>query len=164
MSRNCLDSLPRFCHRRSSKRVGRIMVPSLLPVHCIQRYETSTNRIAAVLIAIALRRPQLAQVGTDVTQVSEVAMASWLPDALEELRSLRAAGVNMPGIGDFTVSEETADRARQLITLDCVSRLPAPTIVPFSGGGIAISWSDDGKELLLCVFPSQEVTYERKVR
>lgn len=128
--------------------------PNLPPVPYVQRYETSTDIVTAVPLLAAL--PQLAQ-------VAGVATAPWLAGALEELRSIGAAGVNMPGIGDFTVSEETADRARQLLTLGCVTKLPAPTIVPFSGGGLAISWSEGGKELQLLVFSNQEVTYERKV-
>ena len=132
-----------------------MMISLNLPsVPYVQRDKTSTDTITSFFIFIA--RSQLAQ-------VADVATAPWLSDVLSELRSLKAAGVNMPGIGDFTISEETADRARQLLTLACVTKLPAPAIVPFSGGGISINWSEGGKELQLFVFPNQEVTYERKV-
>jgi len=103
---------------------------------------------------LRLALPQLAQ-------VADVTAASWLPGALEELRSLKAAGVNMPGVGDFTVTDDTMDHARQLLALACNIRLPAPTIVPFSGGGLALTWSRSERSLVFSVYPDREVTYER---
>jgi hypothetical protein len=87
--------------------------------------------------------------------------APWLADALEELRALKAAGKDMPGLGDFRLTDETADRARKLLTLEPVRRLPAPTIVPFSGGGLALNWGAKGYDLSLSVYPDREVTFIR---
>jgi hypothetical protein len=123
------------------------------PASYVQRYESSaTNQVSSSHSCFAW--PQLAQ-------VAEVSAAPWLPDTLKELRTLKAAGVNLPGIGDFTLTDDTVDRARQLLTLTCITRLPAPTIAPFSGGGLALSWACDNRGLVLSVYPDREVTYER---
>jgi hypothetical protein len=123
------------------------------PAPYVERYKSrATDGVKFSEFAFA--SPQLAQ-------VADVAAAPWLPDALGELWALKAAGVNMPGLGDFTLTDETVNRARQILTLDCVRNLPAPTIVPFSGGGIAFTWASNGPELLLSVYPDREVTYER---
>lgn len=123
------------------------------PTAYVQRYENrATGPVRPSQSCIAL--PQLAQ-------VADVAAAPWLPDTLEELRTLKAAGINMPGIGDFTITDDTVNRARQLLTLNCITRLPAPTIAPFSGGGLALTWTCNDRGLVLSVYPDQEVTYER---
>jgi hypothetical protein len=123
------------------------------PASYVQRYETNaTGRVSSSHSCFAL--PQL-------TQVADVAAAPWLPDTLEELRTLKAAGVNLPGIGDFTITDDTVNRARQLLTLTCITRLPAPAIAPFSGGGLALSWASNDRGLVLSVYPDREVTYER---
>jgi hypothetical protein len=123
------------------------------PVSYVQRYESSATNGATFRVS-GIVLPQLAQ-------VADVAAAPWLPDALEELRALKAAGVNLPGFGDFTLTDATIDRARQVLTLDCIRHLSAPAIAPFSGGGLAINWSSRGRELILSVYPDREVTYER---
>ena|SRR5437016_5065934 len=48
-----------------------------------------------------------------LARVMEVEEAPWLAGALEELRALKAAGRDVPGLGDFRIAEETMDRARQ---------------------------------------------------
>jgi len=123
------------------------------PASYVQRYGSSTaNTVTPSYFGVA--SPQLAQ-------VANVAAAPWLPDTLEELRALKAAGLNLPGIGDFTITDDTVDRARQLLTLSCITSLPAPTIAPFSGGGLALSWTRNDRGLVLSVYPDREVTYER---
>jgi hypothetical protein len=123
------------------------------PASYVQRYESkATSGVTPSHSSFSW--PQLAQ-------VTEVSAASWLPDTLEELRTLKAEGVNLPGIGDFTIADGTVDRARQLLTLTCITRLPTPTIAPFSGGGLALSWACNERALVLSVYPDREVTYER---
>jgi hypothetical protein len=123
------------------------------PTSYVQRYES--NATSGVTFSHScFAGPQLAQ-------VAEVSAAPWLPDTLEELRTLKAAGVNLPGIGDFTITDDTLNRARQLLTLTCITRLPVPTVAPFSGGGLALSWSRNDRGLVLSVYPDREVTYER---
>lgn len=133
-----------------------MMVPTLPPVPYVQRYESRATGHAghATFQRYRFALPELAR-------VADIDAAPWLPDALEELRALKSAGVNMPGVGDFTISGDTVDRARQILASVCITRLPAPTIVPFSGGGLALSWSRNNRELTLSVYPDQEVTYER---
>ena len=119
----------------------------------VQPFESgATDR--APLRYLRLVLPQLAQ-------VADVSSTSWLADALEELRTLKAAGVNMPGLGDFTIADDTVDRARQLVALASTTSLSAPTIVPFSGGGLALTWLKNDRSLILSVYPDKEVTYER---
>jgi hypothetical protein len=124
------------------------------PAQYVERYENrATSGVTSQVSGIA--PPQL-------TQVADVAAAPWLPDALEQLRELKAAGANLPGFGDFTLTDATIDRARQVLTVAGVTRLSAPEIVPFSGGGLAASWSQNTRELVLCVYPDREVTFERR--
>src|SRR6266481_5888349 len=147
MSRHRVESFSRVCHRRSIERVGCLMSPfaHTPPASYVQRYENrATGRVSPSHFRFAL--PQLAQ-------VADVAAAPWLPDTLEELRALKAAGVNLPGIGDFTITDDTISRARQLLTLSCITSLPAPTIAPFSGGGLALTWACDNRGLVLSVYP-----------
>jgi hypothetical protein len=129
-------------------------LPLVPPAAYVQRYGSSTNDSVITFAYFGAASPQLAK-------VANVASAPWLPDTLEELRALKTAGVNMPGIGDFTITDDTVDRARQLLTLNCITSLPAPTIAPFSGGGLALSWACDNRALVLSVYPDREVTYER---
>ncbi|PYU22861.1 MAG: hypothetical protein DMG32_17195 [Acidobacteria bacterium] len=97
-----------------------------------------------------------------LARVMEVEEAPWLAGALEELRALKAAGRDVPGLGDFRIAEETMDRARQLLTLEPLRRLAAPSVVPFSGGGLALSWNAKGRDLTLSIYPSErEITYAR---
>jgi hypothetical protein len=94
-----------------------------------------------------------------VTRLEEA--ASWLSGVLEELRALKEAGKNIPGLGDFKVTDETADHVRRLLTLESVAKLAAPSIVPFSGGGLVLNWSANGYDLSVSVYPDQEVTFNR---
>jgi hypothetical protein len=123
------------------------------PGSYVQRFENNATS-GVTLSHFCFAWPHLAQ-------VAEVSAAPWLPDTLEELRTLKASGVNLPGIGDFTITDDTVDRARQLLTLTCITSLPAPTIAPFSGGGLALSWACNDRGLVLSVYPDREVTYER---
>ncbi len=126
------------------------------PAPYVQRYESrATGRVTGRVSPHSyFALPQLAQ-------VADVTAAPWLPDTLEDLRALKAAGANLPGIGDFTITDDTVNRARQLLTLNCITRLPAPIIAPFSGGGLALTWTCNDRGLVLSVYPDREVTYER---
>lgn len=98
--------------------------------------------------------PQLAE-------VMEITAAPWLATALEELRDLKEAGRDLPGLGDFRITDDTVDCARRLLTLESIRKLAAPTIVPFSGGGLSLTWSAKGRDLSLSIYPDHEITYAR---
>jgi hypothetical protein len=85
----------------------------------------------------------------------------WLTEALDELRALKEAGKDLPALGDFRISDQTADHARKLLTLESIGKLSAPSIVPFSGGGLSFNWSQKGRDLSLSVYSDQEVTFTR---
>jgi hypothetical protein len=102
----------------------------------------------------------LTSVVPELTPVVQYEGAPWLVVALEELRALKQAGVNIPTLGDFRIAEETMDHVRQLLTVEAVQSLAKPQIVPFSGGGISVVWNVRNKELSFSVYPGDdEVTF-----
>lgn len=126
---------------------GKSMSATTIPI----RWPQSTLSVRPQ--PIELVRPELAR-------VVEVETAPWLSGALEELRTLKEAGRNLPGFGDFRIAEETMDRVRQLLTVDAVGRLSRPNIIQFSGGGISLSWVTGNRELTFSVYPGdEEVTF-----
>ena len=79
--------------------------------------------------------------------------APWLPSLLSDLRLLETSGQYIAGLGDFRVSDATADHVRRLITITSGTPLPEPTLAPFSGGGVALSWSIGNRELTFSAYP-----------
>jgi hypothetical protein len=82
--------------------------------------------------------------------------ARWLPSLLSDLRLLETSGQNIPGVGDFRVSHTTADHVRRLITITSGAPLPEPTLAPFSGGGVALTWSIGDRELMFTAYPDHD--------
>ena len=79
--------------------------------------------------------------------------AHWLPSLLSGLRALETTGENIPGIGDLSVAHATADHVRRLLTIIPGQYLPPPTLAPFSGGGLALSWYIGERELSFTAYP-----------
>ena len=79
--------------------------------------------------------------------------ASWLPSLLLDLRSLETSGQNICGIGDLSVTHATADHVRRLLTIVPGAYLPEPTLAPFSGGGVALTWNIGHRELTFTAYP-----------
>jgi hypothetical protein len=77
----------------------------------------------------------------------------WLPSLLSDLRSLETTGRDIPGIGDFRVSQATADHMRLLLTAISGAPLPQPTLAPFSGGGVALVCRLGNRELTFTAYP-----------
>ena len=77
----------------------------------------------------------------------------WLPSVLWELRSLEKSGQNIPGVGDLRVTRSTADHVRRLLTIASGVYLPEPTLAPFSGGGVALTWNIGNRELAFTAYP-----------
>jgi hypothetical protein len=98
---------------------------------------------------VEIRAPQL-------SHVVSVFSAPWLPSVLEELRTLEKSGQNIPGVGDLTIAESTADHLRRLMTLGPVAQLPEPTLVPFSGGGLSLTWNLGQRELSFSTYPGHD--------
>jgi hypothetical protein len=88
--------------------------------------------------------------------------APWLPVAYEDLRRLQDSGQRIPGLGDLRISQVTADEARRILTLASTIQVPKPTVVPFSGGGIGLTWNLDNREITFNIFPGErEVDFAR---
>lgn len=95
-----------------------------------------------------------------MARVVDVQAAPWLSEALADLRTLKDAGRNQPGFGDFRIADETMNHVRQLLTMEALRQLARPNIIRFSGGGVSLSWVLEGRELTFSVYPGdEEVTF-----
>jgi hypothetical protein len=81
---------------------------------------------------------------------------TWILPLLIELRNLETTGQNIPGVGDLRIAQATADRVRRLLAFVPGAYLPAPTLAPFSGGGLSILWNIGNKELSFTAYPEQD--------
>ncbi|MGH9774086.1 MAG: hypothetical protein ACRD50_03965 [Candidatus Acidiferrales bacterium] len=88
--------------------------------------------------------------------IVEFERAPWLPGVLDELRALEERGQNIAGVGDLRVERATADKARRLLSMVSAEPLPKPQVIPFSGGGIALTWDIGEKEMNFSMYPGQE--------
>ncbi len=82
--------------------------------------------------------------------------ARWLPSLLSDLRLLETSGQDIRGIGDLRVAHATADHVRRLLTIIPGAYLPAPTLAPFSGGGVALTWNIGDRELTFTAYPDHD--------
>lgn len=94
-----------------------------------------------------------------ITTPANVSNLPWLYSALTQVRDIEADGELIPGLGDFRVAEQTAMRARMLLSSIEITSLPSPVVSPVSGGGLSISWSLGPKEVKLSFDPSGETLY-----
>lgn len=85
-----------------------------------------------------------------------VSTSSWLYSALEQVRELEASGRLIRGMGDFRITDQTAMRARIVLSTIDANFLPTPLVSPVSGGGLTITWSVGEKEVKLAFEPSGE--------
>jgi hypothetical protein len=97
---------------------------------------------------------------SQLERVVEFESARWLAPLLSDLRSLETTGANIPGIGDFRVSNSTANNVRRLLTFAAAGPLreplPEPALSPFSGGGVVLTWNHGNRELTFTVYPEHE--------
>jgi hypothetical protein len=56
-------------------------------------------------------------------------------------------------MGDFRIGEDTAKRARQLLSSIEASNIPTPLVAPVSGGGLSIVWAMGNREVKLALEP-----------
>lgn len=82
--------------------------------------------------------------------------APWLPSLLLQLNFFQSTGQNIPGVGDLRIAQATADRVRRFLSVVSVAPLPAPSLTPFSGGGLALTWQFAGRELSFSAYPGQD--------
>lgn len=97
---------------------------------------------------------------SQLERVVQFESARWLPSLLSELRSLETSGRNIAGVGDLRVTQTTADNVRRLLTVTAETALreslSEPVLAPFSGGGVAITWSVGDRELSFAVYPGHQ--------
>jgi len=87
--------------------------------------------------------------------------APWRYAAFAQIRTLEEEGRNYPGLGDLRVTETTSSHARQILAQMNIAEVPTPTVVPISGGGLAISWNVGRREVQLSVFSDGDIVYMR---
>jgi len=73
----------------------------------------------------------------------------WLSSALADIARIAALPSDWDGYGSPQLSVKEREQATQLLASMTYSDLPAPSIVPMSGGGIQIAWQHCGRELEL---------------
>lgn len=111
-------------------------------------------------IATMNLRPEPLTFGQPITSLLERVVRydsiPWMVPLLTELRYLETCGQLEPGLGDLRIAQATADRIRRLIAVVPGDYLPAPTLAPFSGGGLSVSWRIGNKELWFTAYPDHD--------
>jgi hypothetical protein len=85
--------------------------------------------------------------------------APWKTAAFSGIAALEQ-GKNVPGLGDFRVSDQTARELRLRINEIAVDSLPIPTVVPLSGRGIMLSWESGARTVEITAFADGEIVVE----
>lgn len=84
----------------------------------------------------------------------------WKTTALSKISMLRTTGRFVPGLGDFTLSEEAVKAAQKLIGEIEIESLPLPTVAPVSGGAIFVSWRSGPKSVEATAYHDGEILVE----
>lgn len=85
--------------------------------------------------------------------------APWLYSALTQVWNIEQTGTDIPGLGDLRISEDTATRARLLLSMIDLMELPSPQVSPVSGGGMSITWEMGPKEVKYALYPDGEMMF-----
>lgn len=84
----------------------------------------------------------------------------WLSSALADVARIAKLPPDWDGYGSPQVGAKEREQAIQLLASIAYKDLPAPCIVPVSGGGIQLEWQHCGRELELeIIAESQELTF-----
>ena len=110
-------------------------------------------------IATVDLRPEPFSISQPITSLLERVVRydsiPWMVPLLTQLRYLETTGQLVPGLGDLRIAQATANRIRRLLAVVPGAYLPAPTLAPFSGGGLSLSWKIGNKELSFTAYPDQ---------
>lgn len=82
----------------------------------------------------------------------------WMAHALMELLQLQRIGILEPGIGDFSVTDNTLKTTGRVLCSVKHRYLPSPSLSALSGGGVQIIWTNGNKAVEVSVFPEDDVT------
>jgi hypothetical protein len=84
----------------------------------------------------------------------------WKTTAFSKISMLRTNGKFVPGLGDFTLSEQAVNAAQKLIGEIEIESLPLPTVAPISGGAIFVSWRSGTKSVEATAYHDGEILVE----
>jgi hypothetical protein len=118
--------------------------------------EKMTPMLATNALTEAPTFSQLAMTAPQMVTAASVSTSSWFYLALTRVRELEESGGLIPGLGDLRIAEQTAMRARILLSSIEDTALPSPLVSPVSGGGLSITWSVGDKEVKLAFEPQGE--------
>jgi hypothetical protein len=118
--------------------------------------------IAPLATTYSIEQPKLVQPTLQVAQLAASVRPSdtpWLYSALTQVWQIEHSGENLPGVGDFRISEVAATRARIILSMIDLVELPPPHVAPVSGGGMSIAWTIGPKEVKYSVYPDGVAMY-----
>ena len=117
--------------------------------------ETSTATLQFPEIATSAPRELL---GGDV-----LVYGRWPADPVRQIITLeRTLGLNWDGYGSAPITPDTANTAIRLVNEIAAlgfEDLPAPSVGPVHGGGLALEWSRDQRELNFAILPDAGVDF-----
>jgi hypothetical protein len=87
----------------------------------------------------------------------------WLSSALDDVARLAALPPDWDGYGSPQLGATEREHAIQLLASIDHQGIPAPNIVPISGGGIQIEWQHNRRELELEIVPGAAAVLFLKV-
>lgn len=83
----------------------------------------------------------------------------WKNDVFAKLAKLER-GPNVPGFGNFRLSESAAGQLRLQLERVSLESLPFPTVVPLSGEGAQLDWRTGDRSVEVTAFADGELVIE----
>lgn len=83
----------------------------------------------------------------------------WQIDAFKKILSFRWLTPNWDSYGSEPVNQRAIDVALNLIDYVGFGNVPAPRVVPVSGGGIQLEWVKGNRELEVEIHPHGSIAY-----
>lgn len=101
------------------------------------------------------RGASLGSTGSRVILVRE--LSGWQIDALRKLADFEKLHPNWDSYGSPRISDGVIDVAVELIRNAIFDNVPAPRIIPISGGGIQFEWGKGAREIELEIHPDLSI-------
>jgi hypothetical protein len=79
----------------------------------------------------------------------------WLMPTIRQLEQLEQSGQDLPGIGDFRLSQDTVRMVRILLSRIPIANLPQPKLIPISGGAVSLVWTFASGDVDFTVYPNE---------
>jgi hypothetical protein len=84
---------------------------------------------------------------------------SWLSQCLAILARFEKLPQNWDGYNSPPIAQCAFSNARQFLTTVQIQGLPAPAVLPVSGGGIGMNWVSGQREVELTLLPNGDVEF-----